>query len=166
MIPVGAVNSSGEAASYSNYPGPLGIGTYGGEIPSASKAAPDPVTGTQAQSPIDAPCGIYTSALYPALSVNDPLPTLSPPPVSYPEYAPSPAVTWAYWSGTSFATPVISALAARVMETQPSVGDSVRQALLNAAPSQVDWTNLDTGQSDAWGPLIMVSQECTGGGYQ
>ncbi len=165
MIPVGAVNSSGEAASYSNYPGTLGIGTYGGEIPSPSKTAPDPVTGTQAQLPIDAPRGIYTSALYPALSANDPLPTVSPPPVSYPEYAPSPAITWAYWSGTSFATPVISALAALVMETQPSVGDCVRQALLNAAPSQVNWTNLDTGLSDAWGPLIMVSQECTGG-YQ
>ncbi len=160
MIPVGAVDSSGVAASYSNYPGPLGIGTYGGEIPSASQAAPDPVTGTQAQPPIDAPCGIYTSILYPALSVNDPLPVLSSPPVSYPEYEPSPAVTWAYWSGTSFATPVISALAARVMETQPSVGDSVRQTLLDAAPAQVDWTNLDTGQSDVWGPLIMVSQVC------
>ena len=166
MIPVGAVNSSGVAASYSNYPGPLGIGTYGGEIPSPSQATPDTVTGTQAQPPIDAPRGIYTSALYPALSADDPLPTVSPPPVSYPEYAPSPAVTWAYWSGTSFATPVISALAARVMETQPSVGDSVRKTLLNAAPSQVDWTNLDTGQSDAWGPMIMVSQECIDGGYQ
>lgn len=158
MIPVGAVDSLGAAASYSNYPGPLGIGTYGGVIPQPGKY--DPVTGTQAQL-IDAPCGIYTSALYPALSKHDLLPIHSPAPVSYPEYEPSPAVTWAYWSGTSFATPVISALAARVMETQPSVGDSVRQTLLNAAPAQVDWTNLDTGQSDACGPLIMVGQECT-----
>ncbi|HLX39784.1 MAG TPA: S8/S53 family peptidase, partial [Ktedonobacteraceae bacterium] len=161
MIPVGAVDSLGAAASYSNYPGLLGIGTYGGEIPQSGKY--DPATGTQAQPPIDAPCGIYTSILYPALSVNDPLPIKSPAPVSYPEYEPSPVMTWAYWSGTSFATPVISALAARVMETQPSVGDSVRQALLNAAPAQVDWTNMDTGQSDAWGPLIMVSQVCTNG---
>lgn len=160
MIPVGAVNQSGEAASYSNYPGSLGIGTYGGEIPRPIPATPDTSVVTQVQFPIDALRGIYTASLYPALSETDPLPMHSPAPISYPEFQPSPAVTWAYWAGTSFATPIISALAARVMETQPSVGDSVRQTLLSAAPSQVDWTNLDTGVSDAWGPLIIVGQEC------
>ena len=159
MIPVGAVNKDGLASSYSNYPGELGIGTYGGELPQPSAVAPNATTGTIAQLPIDALRGVYTASLYPALSETDPLPLLSPAPVSYPEYQPSPVVTWAYWMGTSFATPIVSALAARVLETQRSVDDSVRQTLLAAAPSKVDWTNLDTGQSDT-GAMIMVSQEC------
>lgn len=159
MIPVGAVNQSGAAASYSNYPGPLGIGAYGGEIPQPIPAQPDATQVTRAQLPIDAPRGVYTASLYPALSETDQLSMRSPAPVSYPEYEPSPADTWAYWSGTSFATPIISALAARVMELQPSVGDSVRQTLLAIAPAQVEWTNLDTG-GNARGPLIMTQQEC------
>jgi Subtilase family len=160
MIPVGAVNKEGLASSYSNYPGELGIGAYGGELPQPVAPPPDPTTGTQPQLPIDAIRGVYTAPFYPALSATDSLPERSPAPVLYPLYQPSPATTWAYWMGTSFATPIISALAARVLETQPSVGDSVRQTLLTAAPSQVDWTNLDTGPSDAYGPMIMVSQEC------
>jgi len=160
IIPAGAVNQAGAASAYSNYPGALGIGTYGGDMPKASAAAPDAITGTQVQPPIDAPRGIHTDPFYPALAETDPLPMHSPAPIAYPEYQPAPADTWAYWSGTSFATPIVSALAARVMETLPSVGESVRQTLLTAAPSQVDWTNLDTGESDAWGPMIMVSQEC------
>jgi hypothetical protein len=160
MIPVGAVNKEGLASSYSNYPGELGIGTYGGELPQASSVAPNATTGTSAQLPIDALRGVYTASLYPALSETDELLIHSPAPISYPEYQPSSATTWAYWMGTSFATPIISALAARVLETRPSVDDSVRQTLLAAAPSRVDWTNLDTGQSDAQGAMIMINQEC------
>jgi hypothetical protein len=159
MIPVGAVNQSGAAASYSNYPGSLGIGAYGGEIAQPIPAQPDPAQVTRVQTPIDALRGVYTASLYPALSEDDPMPIHSPAPLSYPEYEPWPSSTWAYWSGTSFATPIISSLAARVLETQPSVGDSVRQTLLAAAPAQVDWTNLDTG-GDAWGPMIMARQIC------
>jgi hypothetical protein len=160
MIPVGAINKEGLASSYSNYPGELGIGAYGGELPQPVAPPPDPTTGTQPQLPIDAIRGVYTAPFYPALSETDSLPDHSPEPLAYPLYQSLPATTWAYWMGTSFATPIISALAARVLENQPSVGDSVRQTLLAAAPSQVDWTNLDTGQSDAYGPMIMVNQEC------
>jgi Subtilase family len=160
MIPVGAVNKEGLAASYSNYPGKLGIGAYAGELPQPSGASPSVTTGTAAQLPIDALRGVYTAPFYPALSETDSLPVHSPAPVSYPEYPLSPAVTWAYWMGTSFATPIISALAARVLENQPSVGDNVRQTLRAAAPDQVDWTNLDASPDDACGPMIMVSQEC------
>ncbi|MBV9613866.1 MAG: S8/S53 family peptidase [Ktedonobacteraceae bacterium] len=160
MIPVGAVNREGLAASYSNYPGELGIGAYGGELPRAVTGTPSATTGTTAQLPIDSILGVYTAPFYPALSETDSLALHSPAPVSYPEYQLTPPVTWAHWMGTSFATPIISALAARVLETQSSVGDSVRQTLRAAAPDQVVWTNLDTGQSDARGPMIMVRQEC------
>src|SRR5581483_3108461 len=33
IIPVGAVNQHGTPTSYSNYPGPYGVATYGGELP-------------------------------------------------------------------------------------------------------------------------------------
>jgi hypothetical protein len=162
MIPVGAINKEGEAASYSNYPGEFGIGTYGGELPQPDKAKSDDSTGTQVEQPIDALYGVYTARYYPALSKADPLTTLSPAPMFYPMYEPSPLSTWAYWSGTSFSTPIISALAARVME-KPSVEDSVRQTLLATAPDKVDWTNLYSGQSTSInnisGKKIMVSQE-------
>ena len=42
MIPVGAVNKEGLASSYSNYPGSLGIGAYGGELPQPVSPPPDP----------------------------------------------------------------------------------------------------------------------------
>ena len=160
VIPVGAVNGAGNAASYSNYPGPLGVATYGGEIPNPIPATANTANVTQAKEPIDALRGVYSAGLYPGLSKDDALPFRSPPPVDYPEYQPSPASTWAYWVGTSFATPIISALAARVLESQPSSGDSVRQALISAAPQQVNWTRLEPDNGSVDGPKIMVKQEC------
>ncbi len=44
MIPVGAVKKDGNASSYSCYPGEHGIGTYGGEVPKASKKSARTVT--------------------------------------------------------------------------------------------------------------------------
>ncbi len=161
VIPVGAVNQSGEASSYSNYPGPLGIATYGGEIPQPNPSVANTNVVTQVEEPIDALRGVYSATLYPALSKSDLLPYHSPAPVVYPEYQPSPTSTWAYWAGTSFATPIISALAARILENQPSHDDSVRQTLISAAPQQVEWTRLDSGDGNAEGPMIMVSQECS-----
>ncbi|HKV59473.1 MAG TPA: S8 family serine peptidase [Ktedonobacteraceae bacterium] len=163
MIPVGAINEKGQAASYSNYPGDLGIGTYGGEIPQAGNAKPNSKTGTPIKQPVDAVRGVYTASYYPALAKTDPLPTLSPVPMLYPLYEPSFSSTWAYWSGTSFATPIISALAARVLETQKSVGDSVRKTLLTTTSDKVDWTNLfsgvSTGINTKKGKKIVVSQK-------
>ena len=157
MIPVGATNKEGEAASYSNYPGDLGIGTYGGELPQADDAKPNGVTGTQAKGPVDAVRGVYTAAYYPALAKTDPLPTLSPAPILYP-LKPS-SSSWAYWSGTSFATPIISALAARVLETQESNGDSVRETLRSIASDDFEWTDLYPDNKQAPGRKIVVSQK-------
>ena len=160
MIPVGAVNQAGAAASYSNYPGPEGIGAYGGELPQPLPATPDNGTYTRVQFPVDALRGVYTNRRYAALSKDDPYSLSSPPPISYPEYEPTPPATWAYWSGTSFATPIISALAARVLEHQSPSGDSVRRTLREAAPGVAAWTNLDTPENHAYGPMFMVWQ-CT-----
>jgi subtilisin family serine protease len=158
MIPVGAINQTGGAASYSNYPGPKGIGAYGGELPQPLPPMPDPRTSTQVQYPVDALRGVYTNPYYSALSEDDPSTSYSPAPILYPEYPRPAANTWAYWSGTSFATPIISALAARVLEHQSPSDDSVRRTLLEAARGVVDWTNLDTEEEHAYGPMIMVQQ--------
>ncbi len=104
MIPVGAVDKRGKAASYSCYPGEHGIGTYGGEVPKPSRKKRDNCY-TRVRK-IDAPIGLYTAISYPSLSVDDCEP-------SYPE--PN-ADAWAYWVGTSFATPIIAAVVARILE--------------------------------------------------
>ena len=168
MLPVGAVNQAGNAASYSNYPGIVGIATYGGEllvpepkeVPLALPPAPPYGSPTKIVGPIDAVRGVYTSPLFPAPSMDDRLAPPSPQPPDYPEYAPATPTTWAYWSGTSFATPIISALAARVLQNQASTQDSVRQALLAAVAQKPLWTGLNAQSNEATpGSVIMVSQE-------
>jgi Subtilase family len=172
VIPVGAVNQAEVAASYSNYPGTLGIATYGGElltpdpkiVPPTPPPAPPYATPTQIVAPIDAMRGVYTSTLFPSPSMDDRLAPPSPQPPDYPEYQPAQPTTWAYWVGTSFATPIISALAARALQNNASTAATVRQTLLAAATQQPLWTGLDA-QSNAVKPgsVIMVSQEYVAG---
>ncbi len=102
VLSVGAVDRQGEMASYSNYPQLTpqhnGIATYGGGVPTKADITHDEV---------DAFIGLYSAPTYPALEATNPATPDSPAPN---------ANAWAYWSGTSFATPVISAVAARVLE--------------------------------------------------
>ncbi len=135
IIPVGAINSTGNAASYSCYPGPRGVAAYGGEVPAKSDIKTvDHVTHV---TKIDGMIGIYSALQYPALSVDDRI-------ASYP--VPN-SHGWAYWVGTSFATPIISALAARTLEATaretltPHV--SVQQTIVvQGATRQVNWDRL------------------------
>ncbi len=152
MIPVGAVNRNGDAASYSNYPGPHGIATYGGDIPKPDPWVPSAmdhiVAHVDTTDPIDALCGVYTAAKYPALSMNDPKR----------EYAAPDSRAWAYWSGTSFATPIISALAARVLQGRDPKSTNVRQVILDAAMDEVIWTEVGEKGRDIPEPMIMAVQ--------
>lgn len=160
MIPVGAVNKSGAAASYSNYPGPRGIGTYGGEIPKAVApphpfSLPVPTDCMTAAKDIDAVIGIYTGLSYPALSMDDCQATYPVPNAN----------AWAYWSGTSFATPIIAALAARVLELRLRgklpANASVSDTLINSvATQQTKWTRLAPSHGSAFGSVIMAVQQC------
>ena len=122
VISVGAVDGKGKAASYSNYPAlppnSNGIATYGGSmptpvppiggtgsVPSGDLGPPDPQTSTTAIN-VDAPLGVFSSRKYPRLATQD-----APHEYDAPNHQ-----AWAYWSGTSFATPIISGVAARILQ--------------------------------------------------
>lgn len=156
IIPVGAVNQKGEAALYSNYPGPLGIATYAGELPQPDPWMPSAMSNsvTRAVMPVDALRCVYTSPLYPALSVNDASQVASQ---DYPVYEAS--NSWAYWSGTSFATPIISALAARILQGHTSKDLDVRQTILDVAGQEALWRRVGDEKEDIRGPVITARQE-------
>ena len=139
VIPVGAINASGNAASYSCYPGLRGIATWGGEVPA--------VTSSTSSGPIvdisDMMRGIYSSVEYPPLSAD--------PPEQY--YAAPNDSAWAYWVGTSFATPIISGIVARVLQARVSSGSSVtgsvHDKILSAATAPTTWDRLGSTASGA-----------------
>ncbi len=156
MVPVGAVDKHGNAASYSCYPGYLGISTYGGEVPIAARRKLDGCF-TGAEN-VDAPIGIYTSLSYPALSIDDCEPTYPVPNGN----------AWAYWVGTSFATPIIAALVARILEymlrnslpgTVPAPNTHVWYGITSYAPMRrVTWDRIGAAKETQIGPMIWAVQ--------
>ena len=155
IIAVGAVDADGDAASYSCYPGPRGIATYGGEIPNVRP--PDPPSSNPSLTVSDALRGIYSSVEYPPLSLD--------PPAQYYE-APNDHA-WAYWIGTSFATPIISAVTARILEMKEAgqVTGSVHDAILNAATEITRWERLNPAtpgavNGSAEGRMYKAVQRC------
>jgi subtilisin family serine protease len=157
IIPVGAVDSSGKVTSYSCYPGDRGIATYGGETPAVVPPSPPyPTSGNPDVRPTDMMRGIYSSVEYPPLSLD--------PPAQY--YTAPNDHAWAYWVGTSFATPIVASLAARVLELQAEGGSggSAQQAIMNAASDTTLWDRLDPsttgGSGTAIGNMLLAVQHC------
>jgi hypothetical protein len=157
IVPVGAVDHDGKATSYSCYPGPRGIATYGGEVPSVDPKDPDP-NNPPIVTISDAVRGICSCDDFPPLSSD-------PPALEYP--APNDHA-WAYWVGTSFATPIITAVAARILELK-SKGvpiPNVHNAVIAAAGTGITkWDKLDpltTGVTSGFadGPLLLAGQQC------
>lgn len=159
IISVGATNSAHKAAKYSCFPGPLGIATYGGEIPKAipskpPKHSPTPGCSTKPGA-IDALIGIYSSETYPSLSIDDCEPTYLAPNNN----------AWAYWVGTSFATPIISAILACILEKSRPIYEVpllvyITNAVLSAG-GPITWTNLVSKKSSTpnfIGRMIRVTQ--------
>jgi hypothetical protein len=134
VIAVGSVDRHGNAALYSNYPDippyQNGIATYGGGLPTPEPPTPPPCRPHHypkiTVKDIDSPRGVYTSPTYHALSNDDPQTIYSAPNKD----------AWAYWSGTSFAVPVISAVAARLLEGHRQSIQSLPSHLRSA---QVQW---------------------------
>jgi subtilisin family serine protease len=158
MIAVGAVNKYQIAASYSNYPGQSGIATYGGDLPEPRLWLPGALAHAKTHvdaASVDAIRGIYTADEYPALSANDDYTRRrngdqmgnAPQgmPMDYPMYPAHNTRAWAYWSGTSYAAPIISALAARVVECDQVSGkkSDIRQVIRGTAREYRDlWTRV------------------------
>ena len=166
VIPVGSVNRSEEASSFSNYPGSHGIASYGGELPLPDPPQPPPtsqsnVVTSVVAGTIDALRGVYTAQYYPALYHGDTLPEPLPPPENYPEYPVPNHNAWAYWGGTSFATPIITAVATRFVQQWTSDASNVREQVRDAATLSTTWDRLnsnDSSSGNAQGPLIMAVQ--------
>jgi len=137
MIPVGAADKAGNVTVYSCYPGIRGFATYGGDLP--KKTDIERIDGMTRVKRIDAPIGLYTSLTYPALSIDDTEAT-------YP--APN-AHGWAYWVGTSFATPIVCAVAARAIELNlrhPQTSSIEPPPIVSSAVTRdTTWTNLEAG---------------------
>ena len=156
IIPVGAVDSCGKVTSYSCYPGSRGVATYGGEVPAVVPPSPPyPTSSDPVVKPSDMMRGIYSSVEFPPLSLD--------PPAQY--YAAPNDTAWAYWVGTSFATPIISAVAARVLELQEEGGvvGSVRDAIINACTETTTWDRLNPltdGSNTATGSMLRAVQHC------
>lgn len=152
VIPVGAIDKDGNATTYSCYPGPRGIATWGGEVPMVSQPpSAHPIITT---NPLDAVRGIYSSVEYPPLS--------SDPPAQYYE-APDDSA-WAYWIGTSFATPIISSIIARILELKPA--GSVHQYLLASANTPLTWGALDPATPGVVVPPGAASGSIDGRAYK
>jgi hypothetical protein len=166
VISVGAVTKEGKAASYSCFPGSHSIAAWGGEIPNAPPATgevvpPNPGDAGSDNPQVtfsDAPIGIYSNILYPPLSAVP-----AHPPEQY--YTPPNQSGWAYWIGTSFATPIVSAAAAHVLQWKKDTGSpgSVYTNLIMKLipPTQVvHWDHIDPDDSTVDGPSLKVEQEC------
>jgi hypothetical protein len=156
VIPVGAVNGQREASSYSSYPGPKGIGTYGGEVPDPIPANPPampPTPGCYTQAiNIDALIGIYCSESYPALSLDDCQSTYPAPNLN----------AWSYWVGTSFASPIITALVARYVEWKgfslPPDANVTQDIISKLTTDEVLWTHLEPNDGSIAGPMVYAVQ--------
>jgi subtilisin family serine protease len=153
VIAVGAVDSQGAAAAYSNYPQsltqPYGIATYGGALL--------PLDALTNHQDIDAVRGLYSSESYAPLDSQN---TGSLP------QPPQPNSHWAYWSGTSFAAPIISAVAARALQLKAGSIDAhlwanEMQYLLTTAQGQQElFGHMLTPQPDLGVSLLVARQGC------
>ena len=118
-------------------PKPVSIIPEGQSIP-PNTFGPDAHELTAATD-VDGVIGVYSASNYPWLSEDDPVDHYKAPD----EHA------WAFWSGTSFATPIISAVAARVLQLFKSKGmlprlySSEVQRAITTAPGQKEFLRGD-----------------------
>lgn len=128
VLGVAAVNRQGLAAAYSNQANAdhwgSGIATYGGEEPNDDSDTLAWYLGTPPNQPgpPDAVHSLYLNSTYPPLNADDP------------GNGGANQSGWAWWSGTSFATGVVSGLAAHHVLAGMH-GQQVIQSILNGLAS-------------------------------
>lgn len=164
VISVGAVYENGQAASYSNYPAlppnHNGVATHGGNKPQVASSTMAHPTGSKTWANVsDGVIGVYSSPHYSMLSVSD------LPPTDYP--TPANNYAWAYWAGTSFATPVISALAARVLQARSesaiASASSVQDTITTATGQQMilsSGTMLANNTAFGYNVSVLKAEQC------
>lgn len=112
VVGVGALNSAGAAAIYSNMadqPAGAGFATFGGDVVAGAPNDPFKASATGV-------LGVYTGPL--------------------PESGPN-QTGWARWAGTSFAAPVVSAILARRLAGGESVDTAVQALNPNNNPTPI-----------------------------
>jgi subtilisin family serine protease len=149
VISVAAVDRQGKPALYSNSPQAEmlhnGVAAYGGAALTLEEV--------QNGYNLDALKGVYTSATYPAPEVHAP---------ALPDYpAPNP-YGWAFWSGTSFATPIVSAVVARILQTLASGATSTSWQSLAPEQRAAEVQRLLTtaeGQQEIFGSALALQPD-------
>lgn len=124
VIGVAAVNRAHAASGFSNR-GDHGIAVLGGDA--AEPDGNEPPKIPDGEDPLDAVVGIFSNPLLPFSNDRD---------NSAPEYRNENG--WAYWSGTSFATPIISGLAADVWLDDPTLSPSQVRHMIYGFQSQIE----------------------------
>jgi len=160
VIAVASVNSACTASTFSDRANPAdqppngnGIATYGGELASPVSPTSDEFPGCMTgASSIDALIGVYTANFYPKLSDNTDCED------SYP--APNTSA-WAYWSGTSFSTAIMSGLVTLVVQPDRNLstgGLSSQQIVATINSSTVTTLGSLRVDSDLNAPVFPASQ--------
>jgi hypothetical protein len=159
-----------EAASYSNRADPVhGIATYGGGIATPVNpqtpglpVAPTPTNCMTGATNIDAHIGVYTSLTYPRLVSPEPPNIPGDCNETYP--ASQPDSYWAYWSGTSFSTPIISALVARILEKMGPGAKLSSQQVITTINSPAVITDSPLPLNTDLQALVLDVGQCQDGG--
>jgi hypothetical protein len=114
---VAAVNRKLAAAKYSNLGDDVQLGNavsiFGGDAsPGPNADDPNLINTAVPEGTVDAVVGVFSAPTFPRMRPAGPGREL-PPPVN--------ESGWAYWAGTSFATPIVSGLAASVWSSKPDL---------------------------------------------
>jgi hypothetical protein len=117
VLGVAAVNRNFVASHYSNQGDELvignGVAILGGDAaPGLKQGDPNLIEMVPPPAAVDAVAGIFSAPTFPAL--RRPVPAIAAEDRQN-------RTGWAYWAGTSFATPIISAIAASLWSTAPTL---------------------------------------------
>jgi hypothetical protein len=118
VVGVASVNRKLGPARYSNLGDQTvlgnGVAVFGGDAaPGPLPTDPNLIDTAPPPGSVDAVVGVFSSGTFPPISSLQTVNGVAPPPENL--------TGWAYWAGTSFATPIVSALAASIWSSDPGL---------------------------------------------